>query len=234
VRTGILGHVRSRLVRGTVLVLPALITVWLLRLLFNVIDGNVTPYVRAVLLWMGIPGLERWFAKLGVPIIGLLLTAAFVYLIGALAGNFLGRRLGAAIESSILRVPLVKGIYGGARQLLEAFTPGGGQAFSHVVAVEYPRAGVWTIGFVTNETVHQMPAAAGRSPCVPVFLPTTPNPTSGWLALVPVDDVCVLDLSVEEGVKFIVSGGIVGGTQDMGTASRPWTPGGRRPDRASP
>jgi uncharacterized membrane protein len=222
VNVGLLAHVRSRLVRGTILVLPALITIWLLRLLFRIIDANVTPYVRSVLEAMGMPGLERWLARLGVPIIGLLLTAAFVYLIGLLAGNFLGRRLGRVIESYILRVPLVKGIYGGARQLLDAFTPGGRQAFSRVVAVEYPRPGVWTIGFVTSTITHRMPSGGRSADCLAVFLPTTPNPTSGWLALVPVDEVRVLDLSVEEGVKLIVSGGIVS-PPDVGTASHVWT-----------
>lgn len=231
---GLLGHVRSRLVRGAILVLPALITIWLLRLLFNVIDTNVTPHVRSVLVWSGMPGLERWFAKLGVPIIGLMLTAAFVYLIGLLAGNFLGRRLGAAIEASILRIPFVKGVYGAARQLLDAFTPGGGQAFSQVVAVEYPRAGVWTVGFVTSEVAHHMPGGDQRLPCISVFFPTTPNPTSGWLALVPTDDVRVLDLSVEEGVKLIVSGGIVGAQLDVGATSRAWVGREGRVDRTVP
>ena len=219
---GLLAHVRSRLIRGTVLVLPALITIWLLRLLFRIIDTNVTPYVRSLLEALGIPGLERWFARLGVPIIGLLLTAAFVYLIGLLAGNFLGRRFGTAIESYILRVPLVKGIYGGARQLLDAFTPGGRQTFSTVVAVEYPRPGVWTVGFVTSRVIHRLPTQGRLAECLPVFFPTTPNPTSGWLALVPSEDVRVLDISVEDGVKLIVSGGIVS-PPDVGGASHPWT-----------
>ena len=214
--------------RGAVLVLPALITIWLLRLLFRILDANVTPYVRLVLESMGMPGLERWFARLGVPIIGILLTALFVYLIGLLAGNFLGRRLGVALESYILRVPLVRGIYGGARQLLDAFTPGGRQAFSKVVAVQYPRAGVWTLGFVTSEVPYSMPREDGRDECLPVFLPTTPNPTSGWLALVPREELRVLDMTVEEGVKLIVSGGIV--VPDGPGASHPWpTSGGGQP-----
>jgi uncharacterized membrane protein len=206
-----------------------LITIWLLSLLVRAIDANITPHIRTVLVWMGIPGLERWFAKLGVPVIGLLTTAAFVYLIGLLAGNFIGRRLGAAIESYILRVPLIRGIYGGARQLLDAFTPGTRQAFSQVVAVEYPRVGVWTIGFVTSEIPHHLPIGGRIEPCVAVFFPTTPNPTSGWLALVPVGEVRVLDLSIEDGVKFIVSGGIVGAQSDVGASSRPWARGLTRP-----
>jgi uncharacterized membrane protein len=108
----------------------------------------------------------------------------------------------------VLRIPVVKGIYGAARQLLDAFTFGEKKTFSKVVLVEYPRKGLWTIGFVTTEKEHRLGNLPG--PAVPVFLPTTPNPTSGWLLFVPLDDLIVLDLPMEEAVKLVVSGGIVG------------------------
>jgi uncharacterized membrane protein len=110
-----------------------------------------------------------------------------------------------AVESWILRIPLVRSIYGGARQLLDAFNATKSGGFSRVVLVEYPRKGLYTVGFVTNER----PGTGGTVKEVFVFLPTTPNPTSGWLALVPMDQVIDLDVSVEEGVKLVVSGGIV-------------------------
>jgi uncharacterized membrane protein len=106
-------------------------------------------------------------------------------------------------------VPLVKGIYGGARQLLDALGSGGKGAFSRVVLVAYPRPGVFTLGFVTNESRARVPIGEVSVETLMVFFPTTPNPTSGWLALVPVEDVLEVDLSIEEGVKLIVSGGIV-------------------------
>jgi uncharacterized membrane protein len=115
------------------------------------------------------------------------------------------------IEGGIRKIPFVKSIYGGARQLLDAFGSGGKGTFTRVVLVEYPRAGVWTLGFVTSEERLAMPSperAETRS-AVTVFFPTTPNPTSGWLAVVPERDILEIDLSIEEGVKLIVSGGIV-------------------------
>lgn len=218
---GVWGHVRASLLRGLVLVLPLVITVWLLGLLFDVINTRVTPHIRGLFLWLGITELERWFARWGIPVVGLVLTATFVYLLGLFAGHLVGRRIVRGIESFILRIPLIKGVYGAARQLLDAFTSEGSRTFSRVVLLEYPRRGLWTVGFVTAEFAHRLPGSAeGRTSSVPVFLPTTPNPTSGWMLLVPSADLHDLDMSIEEGMKLIVSGGIVS-PGDLGRRIRP-------------
>jgi len=221
-------HVRRNLIRGLVLVLPLLITLWLLGILFDILNVYVTPLVRQSLVWIGIPGLERWFARMGIPIIGLLLTVLSIYLLGLLGGNLAGRRMLAMVEGWILRVPLVKGIYGSARQLLDAFGSAGQRHFSRVVIVEYPRQGVWTLGFVTREVEHRLGAGRDGSPraFIPVFLPTTPNPTSGWMLLVPTDELLELDMSIEDGLKLVVSGGIVSPT-DLGSKVRRLTAPGR-------
>jgi len=218
----VLAHIRRHLVRGIIVVLPLLITVWLLRLLFLVLNDNVTPYVRALLDVLGIPGLERWFARLGIPVIGVMLTVAALYGIGLLGGNLAGRRLVGWIETTILRIPLVRGIYGAARQLLDAFGAGGTRTFSRVVMLEYPRRGLWTLGFVTSESEHLIAEGAEALATVPVFLPTTPNPTSGWMILVPTRDLQVIDMSIEDGIKLIVSGGIVA-PANLGRLLRAWT-----------
>lgn len=202
---GVFGHLRDRFVRGLLLVLPLLVTIWLLRILFGIVHDNVTPLVFAFLRAVGLGGLEGWHARITVPVIGILLTLLVVYLIGLVGANLVGKRMVHAVESWILRIPLVRSIYGGSRQLLDAFNATKSGGFSRVVLVEYPRKGVYTVGFVTNER----PGKDGFVGEVFVFLPTTPNPTSGWLALVPKDQVIDLDLSVEEGIKLIVSGGIV-------------------------
>jgi len=218
----VFAHVRRQIVRGLFLVLPMLVTIWLLGFLFEVVDKNVTPLVHGVLVWAGIPGLERWFARMGIPIVGLLCTALLIYLLGLLAGNLAGRRLVRTAESVILRIPLVKGIYGAARQLLDAFSFGGTRTFSTVVMVEYPRRGVWTLGFVTTENEHRLLQGKSDSvSVVPVFLPTTPNPTSGWLLLVPTGELQVLDMTIEDGMKLIVSGGIVS-PKNLGSLVRSW------------
>ena len=223
-RAGIFAHVRGKLGRGLLIVLPMLITVWLLKFLFDVINRNVTPFVLTVLQAVDLPGLQLWPMRILVPVIGIILTAASIYLIGLLAGNLAGRRLLAMVESGILRIPLVKGIYGAARQLLDAFSMTGTKAFSKVVLVEYPRRGIWTIGFVTTEREFGVRAPSGSSSLasVPVFLPTTPNPTSGWMVLVDPHELLVLEMSIEEAVKLIVSGGIVG-PDDFASRVRPWS-----------
>lgn len=204
-----LQHVRTHLVRGLLLLLPAIITVWLLGILFGVVSTNVTPWVLGALRALGVEGIEGWRARIVVPLIGVLLTLLFIYLVGLLASNLIGRRFLDWVEGVILKVPFVKGIYGGSRQILDAFSPGRVGSFSRVVLVEYPRRGVWTLGFVTTEETVEMPAAPSSVPSVMVFLPTTPNPTSGWLAIVPVADLVEMNITIEEGVKLVVSGGIV-------------------------
>jgi len=218
----LLAHIRNRLVQGILLILPLLITIWLLGLLFDIINVNVAPHVRNLLVWLGIPGLERWFARLGIPIISLLLTVAVVYSLGVVAGNLAGRRLLLLIESWILRIPLVKSIYGSVRQLITAFSFSGTKAFSRVVMLEYPRRGLWTLGFVTTEAEHAIKASQENVvAAVPVFLPTTPNPTSGWMILVPTADLLVLEMTIEDAIKLIVSGGIVS-PADLGALTRRW------------
>jgi uncharacterized membrane protein len=202
-------HVRNRLGSGLLIVLPLLITIWLLSILFNIINARVTPWVLAALRAARTPGLDLWPARALVPLIGVTLTVVFVYFAGLLTGNLLGRRVLAMFESAMLRIPLVKGIYGAARQLLDAVSLTGKRPFSRVVLVEFPRAGIWTVGFVTQERLHTIGGPGGDEGAVPVFVPTAPNPTSGWVLFVREADLKDLDLTVEQGLKLIVSGGIV-------------------------
>jgi uncharacterized membrane protein len=203
-----LRHVRTHLVGGLLIVLPTIITFALLRILFGAVSNNVTPFVLRGLAAVGLTGLADWHARFIAPLIGLVLTLILIYVIGVIAANLVGQRILRWFEGGILKIPFVKTIYGGARQLLDAF--GGGKGtFSRVVLVEYPRAGVWTVGFVTSELRVAMPRPGGAVGALMVFFPTTPNPTSGWLAIVPERDITDIDLSIEEGVKLIVSGGIV-------------------------
>ena len=220
----VFSHIRARLARGLLLVLPLLITVWLLRFLFGLINDNITPWVVLLIRASGVPDLDRLPTRMVVPVIGLVLTTLFIYLLGLLAGNLASRRIWSWIETGILRIPLVKGIYGAARQLLDALSVTSRGKFSKVVLVEYPRPGLWTIGFVTNDAEHRVGRAGSASPSVAVFLPTTPNPTSGWVVLVPREDLMVLNVSVEEGIKLVVSGGIVM-PDDFGARLRPWEVG---------
>ncbi len=205
-----IGRLRQRFLTGLVIVLPMVITVWLLGILFRLVHGISTPTILKILTAFRVPLVDDpAFANYMAPLIGLLTTLGFILLIGILATNFLGRQFVDGFDRLMLRIPLIKGIYGGTRQLLNAFSKPTSE-FQRVVAIEYPRPGVYTIGFVTRESITMRAAADKETPGLTlVFLPTTPNPTSGWLAALPEEDVIPLDLTIEDGVKLIVSGGLV-------------------------
>jgi uncharacterized membrane protein len=208
---GVFARLRRLFLTGLVIILPLVITVWLLRILFNLVHGVSTPVVLRVLDLLRLPLVDdEAFATYLAPIIGLALTVLLILLVGALATNLFGRKFVEGFDRLMLRIPLIKGIYGAARQLLDALNSKSG-TFQRVVMVEYPRPGVYTIGFMARERTTLRLAEGRRT--MPgytlVFLPTTPNPTSGWMAAVPDADVIPLDMSVEDGIKTIVSGGLV-------------------------
>jgi uncharacterized membrane protein len=203
-------HLRQTLLTGLAVVLPLFITLWLLSALFNLVDGAVTPWVKKSLVLTRFPLASRpgLFETLA-PVIGVLVTLLLIYLAGLLSTNLFGVRMLRAFDRLILRIPVVKAVYGGSKQLLEALSATGKGSFSQVVLAEYPRKGVYTVGFVTREFLRTVSPAMGPEPMAAVFLPTTPNPTSGWIVILPREGLIPLSLSVEEGLKLVVSGGIV-------------------------
>ena len=204
-------HLRQRFLTGLVLLLPLFITVWLVGVVFNLVNGTITPLVERLLRLAAVPLFDYpAFSRFMTPVIGLVISLALIYMVGLLSTNLLGARILRALDRLMLRIPAVRAVYGGTKQLMEALSPQGRRSFTQVVLVEYPRKGVYTLGFVTRE----IPAGPGTGgpaePMAAVFLPTTPNPTSGWLAVLPRREILPLPISVEDGVKIIVSGGIVG------------------------
>jgi len=169
-----------------------------------------TPIILRIMAMFQFPYIDDpAFTNYLAPLIGFIVTLLLIVLIGMLTTNFLGREFVAAFDRLMLRIPVIKGIYGSARQLLDAFSQKT-TSFQRVVAVEYPRSGVYTVGFVTREQFAMTPNEGRRmSGYTLVFFPTTPNPTSGWMTAIPEEQVIPLDLTVEEGLKLIVSGGLV-------------------------
>jgi uncharacterized membrane protein len=188
--------------------LPLFVTVWVLYFLFRIINRTVTPWVIGLLRWTELPMLQDGWVRLLAPVFAMLLTAAVICVFGILARDVFGRRLLRAIDALFLRVPVIKGVYGSARQLMDAFTAAGTEAFRQVVLVEYPRKGLYAVGFSTGDAIKAV-SGLDREDLVTIFLPTTPNPTSGMMIVVPRTGVQVLPMTVEEGLKLIVSGGIV-------------------------
>lgn len=144
-----------------------------------------------------------------IPGIGLIIVIVFLILVGWITASFFGRFLITVTQFLMARVPVARSIYGVSRQVLETIVSKRASSFNEVVLVEYPRKESWAIGFVTGKTQGQIQKLS-KGEVMNVFLPTTPNPTSGFLLFIPRKDMIKLDMSVEEGIKMVISGGIVG------------------------
>ncbi len=187
--------IRQSFVRGLAVIVPLVITVWVLNALFVAMDRIISPLLRQ--FGWDIPGL------------GFLIMVLLILAVGMLSRNLVGKFLLKMIEGVMTRIPLARTIYSAVRDIISAFSLGAkGKSFRQVVLVEYPRAGIYSIGFVTNDI--QWKAGQGKATeMVSVYFPHPPNPTSGIMILVPRSQAIVLELSVEEGLKLALSGGIV-------------------------
>jgi uncharacterized membrane protein len=188
------------LITGLLIWIPLAITIWVLALIVNSMDQTLQwlpeHYQPQALFGHQIPGL------------GLLLTVLVVFVTGALASNILGRRLLRFWESVLGRIPVVKTIYSGVKQVSDTLFAPGGQAFSKALLVQYPREGSWTIAFLTGRPGGDV-ANHLHGDYVSVYLPTTPNPTSGFFLMMPRADVIELDMSVDDALKYVISMGVV-------------------------
>jgi uncharacterized membrane protein len=147
--------------------------------------------------------------------LALAVAVALIGMIGRLTRHYVGKRLIALLDETILHVPLLNKIYGTVKQVNAAFSTGSRSAFKQVVLVEFPRPGLHSIGFVTADDHPEVARKIGTR-MVSVFVPTTPNPTSGFLVILPVDQVRKLDMSVADGIKFIISLGAIVPGHDAG------------------
>ena len=193
--SGVRRRLRELFLVGLAVVLPLLVTYMLLRFLFEALDGLLDPMIQGI-LGRRIPGL------------GFLATVAIIFLIGTLTTNIIGRKLVAMTEGLLLRIPLVKNVYAASKQLFDAFTLPGREAFRQVVMLEYPRSGLYALGFITATQAIGFQDLVGEQ-TVNVFIPTAPNPTSGFFLVVPEKSVIPVPISVEEALKLIVSGGLI-------------------------
>lgn len=189
-------RLRRFFLTGIIVTLPAAATIYALWLVFSFLDQLAG---QAVGLFLGrrVTGL------------GLALTVAVLLTAGFLATNFIGRFFLNLWDEVMYRIPLVNSIYRTMKQLVEAIWRDDKKAFQHVVMVEYPRRGIYSLGFLTGPAPAEASMRAA-SDLVNVFVPTTPNPTSGFLLLVPREEVIPLEMPVEDGLKLIISAGVVG------------------------
>lgn len=200
-----LASLRNSFFTGVVVALPIGITIWLITWFVNIVDTRVKPLIPAHYVpdWVfAIPGL------------GIIISVVALWMLGAIATNFFGSRLLRFGESLVARVPLVRNIYQTLKQIVETMARQKDQAFKEVCLIEYPRKGLWAIGFITSD-LKGAPETHLKEGYVCVFVPTTPNPTSGFLLFVKRDDVKILDMTPEEGAKMIISGGMVASDEDL-------------------
>lgn len=191
---------RKYFITGLLVLVPLAITLWVLNLIIGTMD-------QSLLL---LP--ERWrpAALFGfhVPGLGTLLTLIVIFLVGLLTANFIGKKLLFAWELVLKRIPVVNSIYNSVKQVSDTLFSSSGNAFRKAVLIEYPRAGCWTIAFMTG-----VPGGDVRNHLkgdyLSLYVPTTPNPTSGFFLMVPRADAIELDMSVDQALKYIVSMGVV-------------------------
>jgi uncharacterized membrane protein len=144
-----------------------------------------------------------------VPGLGVVLTIVILLVTGIVVANLVGRTLVRMGERLLARIPLVRSIYSGVKQVMETMFSDSGKSFRNVVLIEYPRKGIWTLAFLTGEQGTRESEDKIGSRVSHIFVPTTPNPTSGFFLMVPTDDVLILEMSVDEGLKMIISAGVV-------------------------
>ena len=185
-----ISHFRRIIFTGLLAIVPVALTFYILKVVFTVLDNLTSPIFKRMDIY--IPGL------------GILLTLLLVYLLGIFVTNVLGKRFLHWLETLIKNIPLVNTIYKTIKQIIQAFTGTAEKKFQSVVFIEYPRKDLWTLAFVTGESKNDKDVEFYH-----LFVPTTPNPTSGVFIIIPKNDSIETELNVEEALKSVISGGML-------------------------
>lgn len=193
------GTLRRYLIAGLLVWIPLGITIWVLKLLVDLMDQSLlllpAGMTTEALLGFHVPGL------------GIILTLAILLITGAVAANIFGRKLLSLGHMALSRIPIVRSIYGGVKQISDTLFSPEGKAFRRAALVRYPHAGAWTVALVTGTPQHEVTDHIGREH-VSVFVPTTPNITAGFFLMVPRNEVIELDMTVDEALRYIISMGV--------------------------
>ncbi len=212
-RPGMFSTLRSSFLTGLVVIAPVGLTIWLIWSVVGWVDGFVLPLVpdryqpdKFIQTYLGLdPELQ-----INVRGIGVVIFLIFTIFVGWLAKGYIGRSLIRWAESLVERTPIVRSIYNGIKQISETVFAQSERSFETACLIEYPRRGIWAIGFVSTTAKGEVSARAGQSgDLLSIFVPTTPNPTSGFLLFFPKEDVIELDMSVEDAAKLVISAGLV-------------------------
>jgi uncharacterized membrane protein len=211
---------RSYFVTGLLIWVPLVITLWVLNLIVSTMDQSLQLLPAEMQP-------ELIFGR-RVPGVGVVLTVVVIFLTGLLTRNILGQGLLRVWEALLARIPIVRSIYSSVKQVSDTVLSPSGQAFRKALLVQYPRSGVWTIGFQTGTPADEVRAAVSVE-MVSVYVPTTPNPTSGFFLMFPRHETIELDMSVDEALKYVVSMGVVAPDPRTGRAAVVARAAGRTP-----
>ncbi|MDO5620567.1 MAG: DUF502 domain-containing protein [Paracoccus sp. (in: a-proteobacteria)] len=202
-RRGMMARLRSSFLTGLVVLVPIIVTGWLIWSITGWMDSKILPLVPAD--WR-----PEHYIGLNLRGIGVVLFLIFTTLIGWLAKGLIGRSLIRWAERLVERVPLIRSVYSGVKQIAETIFSQEETRFDHACLVEYPRRGMWGVGFVAGRARGELASVApAEDPLMAVFVPTTPNPTSGFLLYVRKSEIHFLDMGIEDAAKLIISAGLV-------------------------
>ena len=184
-------HLRTTMVAGVLILVPLVLTYLVLRLVFDFIDGVLQPAIEQA-IDRRLPGL------------GILVLIVLIYIAGLVGANRVGNRSIQVVQDLLLKIPVIGAVYSPSRQLVESFGGDSERSFKRVVIVEYPRKGAWMIGFLTATTEDE-----GGNRLGVVYVPTAPTPNSGWVGLFPEEDIHDIDMTAQQAMSLVLSGGIV-------------------------
>jgi uncharacterized membrane protein len=202
----LIAHLRNRMLAGLFVIVPLAITIWVAWFVYS----QLTEWAVTLLLPY-IPTLEDEFWVIqGIRIATLLAIASILFLIGELARYKLGRWFIRIAEWAVLKLPILRTVYTTCHQIGEAIWAPSGNMFRKVVLFEYPRKGIYVIGFMTNDNSkgNELTSCTGKQ-LISIFLPTTPNPTSGFLLFIPAEECTILDMKISDAMRLIISGGAI-------------------------
>ena len=201
-RSGLWARMRGNFLAGLIIVLPVALTIYFIWAFIGFVDQRVLPLVP-----------DRFnpltYINVSIPGVGVAVFIIFTTLIGGMAKGLFGRQLLRWIEGLVDRTPVVRSLYSGLKQIMETVLNNSKQSFEKACLIEYPRKGIWAVGFVSTEARGEVLEKSGADQMLSVFVPTTPNPTSGFLLFFPREDVVLLDMEVEDAAKLIISAGLV-------------------------
>jgi uncharacterized membrane protein len=193
---------RNNFLTGLAVVLPVAVTIWAVWSFIGFVDARVLPFLPAKYN-------PLTYIDMDVRGMGIIVFLIFTTIIGALTKGLFGRSLMRTAEGIVDRMPIVRSLYNGIKQIIETVVNQSNSSFDKACLVEYPRKGIWAVAFISTKSGGELLTKTGQKSLTSVFLPTTPNPTSGFLLFVPTKDVIELDMSVEEAAKLVISAGLV-------------------------